>query len=60
MLIKSENFLKADTKFEGCICCVNTPDVTIPIQLFLYNPVNYGMIQAPQGWAPQVMPMYDI
>jgi hypothetical protein len=43
-IVTNNYTLSVDTHFEGCLCCVTTPYVSIPITIYQMNPINYGLI----------------
>ncbi|EAS01748.1 arrestin (macronuclear) [Tetrahymena thermophila SB210] len=53
-LVSCEYNLNISTNFNGCICCSDEPEVTVPITIISPPPSNYGQIQPPPNWNPQV------
>ncbi|KAL4437943.1 hypothetical protein ABPG74_001114 [Tetrahymena malaccensis] len=53
-LVNCEYNLNILANLEGCICCSDKPEVTVPISIVSPPPPNYGQMQPPPNWNPQV------
>lgn len=53
-LVHCEYKLNVFAELEGCICCSSAPEVTVPVSLVSPPPINYGVVNTPPNWNPQV------
>lgn len=57
--IKCKYHLEVIPSYEGCLCCSEGPRSSILLTIVPPPPVNWGGVQAPQGWNPQVQPVFN-
>lgn len=59
-LIENDYFLKIELGYDGCTCCSNVPDASLPISIVpVMNPQLFGY-QPPNGWLPNNLGFFKI
>src|SRR5207245_2937349 len=59
LIVESLHFIEVESLMDGCLCCSDTPKVSIPVQIIPAE-LPKPNIQPPPNWQPQVMPPVTI
>lgn len=58
--IENKYTLKIECSYDGCTCCSNVPDASMPLNIVpIIDPACCGFI-APGGWMPQNLGFFEI
>jgi len=58
--IQCRYHLEVIPSYEGCLCCSDGPRSSILLNIIPPPPINWGMVQAPQGWNPNVQAVFNV
>jgi len=59
--VTNEYFLKIECSYDGCTCCSNVPDASMPLTIIpMVNPQCVGFVPPASGWAPMDLGFFQI
>lgn len=58
--ITNEYFLKIVLAYNGCLCCSNVPDASMPLTIMPAVDDSFTRFKAPSGWNPTCLGTFTI